>query len=74
MEFGIKKSHEMISHVFVSMTLQSVGSAPLSEWNYGSSTKPCNLAQMTLDELYNKSHEGFMLSKCKENAPMDQKE
>jgi hypothetical protein len=23
---------------------------------------------MTLDELYNKSHEGFMLSKCLENA------
>jgi hypothetical protein len=28
---------------------------------------------MTLDELYNKSHERFMLSKCQENAPMDQK-
>ena len=23
---------------------------------------------MTLDELYNKSHEGFMLSLCQENA------
>jgi hypothetical protein len=23
---------------------------------------------MTLDELYNKSHEGFMLDKCQENA------
>jgi len=23
---------------------------------------------MTLDELYNKSHEGFMLSLCPENA------
>jgi hypothetical protein len=31
MKFGIKKSHEMISHVFVSMTLLSVGIAPLSE-------------------------------------------
>jgi hypothetical protein len=25
---------------------------------------------MTLDELYNKSYEGFMLSKCQENAPI----
>jgi hypothetical protein len=50
------------------MTLPSVGIAPLSEWNYRSSIKPCNLAQMTLDELYNKSHEGFLLSKCQENA------
>jgi hypothetical protein len=70
MKFGIKKSHEMISHVFVSMTLLSVRIAPLSEWNYRSSTKPCNFAQMALDELYNKSHEGFMLSKCQENAPI----
>jgi hypothetical protein len=31
MEFGIKKLHEMISHVFVSMTLPSVGISPLSE-------------------------------------------
>jgi hypothetical protein len=31
MKFGIKKSHEMISHVFVLMTLPSVGIAPLSE-------------------------------------------
>jgi hypothetical protein len=38
-----------------------------------SSTKPYNLAQMTLDELYNKSHERFMLSKCQENASMDPK-
>jgi hypothetical protein len=66
--FGIKKSHEMISHVFVSMTLLSVGIATLSEWNYRPSTKPCKLAQMTLDELYNKSHEWFMLSKCQENV------
>jgi hypothetical protein len=45
MKFGIKKSHEMISPVFVSMTLPSVGIAPLSEWNYRPSTKPCKLAQ-----------------------------
>jgi hypothetical protein len=45
-----------------------IGMAWLSEWNYRSSTKPYNFAQMTLDELYNKSHEGFMLSKCQENA------
>jgi hypothetical protein len=32
-----------------------------------------NLAQKTLDGLYNKSHERFMLSKCPENAPMDHK-
>jgi hypothetical protein len=61
MKFGIKKSHEMISSILV-------GIAPLSEWNYRSSTKPCNFAQMALDELYNKIHEGFMLSKCQENA------
>jgi hypothetical protein len=72
-EFGIKKSHEMLSHVFASMTLLSVWIAPLSGWNYRSSTKPCNFAQMALDELYNKSHEGFLLSKCQENTPMDQK-
>ena len=28
---------------------------------------------MTLDELYNKSYEGFMLSKWPENALIDQK-
>jgi hypothetical protein len=67
MKFGIKKSHEMISHVFVSMTLLNVGIAPLSEWNYRSSTK---FSQMTLDELYNKNHQGFMWSKCQENAPI----
>jgi hypothetical protein len=48
-KFGIKKSHEMISHVFISMTLPSVEIAPISEWKYGSSTKPWNIAQMTLD-------------------------
>jgi hypothetical protein len=58
MKFEIKKSHEMISHVFVSMTLPSVGIAPLSEWNYRPSTKPCKLAQMTLDELYTKVVKG----------------
>jgi hypothetical protein len=63
-KFGIKKSHEMISHILLGM-------AWLSEWNYRSSTKPWKLAQMTLDELYNKSHEGFMLSKCQENTPID---
>ena len=40
----------------------------LSEWNYRSSTKPCYFAQVTLIELYNKSHEGFMLSWDQENA------
>ena len=28
---------------------------------------------MTLEELYNKSYEGFMLSKWPKNAPIDQK-
>jgi hypothetical protein len=73
MKFGIKKSHEMISYIIVGMTLLIIGIALLSEWNYRSSTKPCKLVQMTLDELYNKSHERFVLSKCPENAPMDQK-
>jgi len=48
--------------------LYPYGMASLNEWNHGSSSKPCNLAQMTLDELYNKSHEGFMLGLCQENA------
>jgi hypothetical protein len=61
MKFGIKKSHEMISSIPIEI-------APLSGWNYRPSTKPCKLTQMTIDELYNKSHEGFMLSKCQENA------
>jgi hypothetical protein len=73
MKFGIKKSHEMISYILVGMTLLIAGIALLSGWKYGLSTKPCNLDQMTLDELYNKSHEGFMLSKCQENAFIDQK-
>ena len=42
--------------------------ALLSEWNYRSSTKPCYLFRMTLIELYNKSHEGFVLSRSQENA------
>ena len=61
MEFGIKKSHEMISYNLSWIAL-------LSKWEYEMSTKPCYLAQMTLIELYNKNHEGFMLSKCQENA------
>jgi hypothetical protein len=63
MKFGIKNSHEMISSIPIRI-------APLSGWNYRSSTKPFHFAQMTLDKLYNKSHEGFMLSKCQENAPI----
>jgi hypothetical protein len=63
----------MISYILIGMVLLSVWIALLSEWKYRSSTKPCNLAQMTLDELYNKSHKGFMLNKCQENASIDQK-
>jgi hypothetical protein len=51
----------MISYMLVATT-------SLSEWNHGSSTNSCNLAEMTLDELYNKSHEEFMLSLSPENA------
>jgi hypothetical protein len=61
MKFEIKKSHEMISYILVGMVL-------LSEREHRSSTKPCNLTQMTLIELYKKSHEGFMLRACPENA------
>jgi hypothetical protein len=71
MMFGIKKSHEMISYIIVGMPLLSARIALLSGWKYRSSTKPCNLAQMTLDGLYNKSRERFVLSKCPENTPMD---
>jgi len=74
MKFGIKKSHEMISYILVGMALLSVGIAPLIEWSYRSSTKPCNFAQLALDELYNKSHERSMLSKCPENAPIGHKD
>jgi hypothetical protein len=70
MKFRIKKSHEMISYILVGLALLIDGIAPLSEWNYRPSNKPCKYAQMTLDELYNKSHEGFMLSKCQEIAPI----
>jgi hypothetical protein len=73
MKFGIKKSHEMISYILVGMTLLIVGISLLSGWKYRLSTKPCNLDQITLEELYNKSREGFMLSKCQENASLDQK-
>ena len=66
MKFGIKKSHEMISYNLSWIAL-------LSKWEYEMSTKSCNLAQMTLTEPYNKSHEGFMLSKCRENASIGQK-
>ena len=58
MKFGIKKSHEMISYNLSWIEM---------------STKPCYLSQMTLIELYNKSHEGFMLSKCQEKASMGRK-
>ena len=61
MKFGIKKSHEMTSYNLSWIAL-------LSKWNYRSSTKSCYLAQMTLIELYNKSHGAFMLNKCQENA------
>jgi hypothetical protein len=61
MKFGIKKSHEMISHIFAWITLSS-------RWKPMMSTKPCNLAPTTLIELYNKSHERFMLGKCQENT------
>jgi hypothetical protein len=62
MKFRMKKSYEMISSI-------PIGIAPLSELNYRSSTKPCKLTEMTLDKLYNKSHEGFILSKYQENVP-----
>jgi len=68
MKFGIKKSHEMISYILIGMTLLSAWIALLSEGKCRSSTKPCNLTQMTLDELYNKSHEGFVLSGGQENT------
>ena len=61
MKFGIKKSHEMISYNLSWIAL-------LSEWNYRSSTKSFYLAQMSLLELYNKSHAGFVSSKGRENA------
>ena len=66
MKFGIKKSHEMISYNLSWIAL-------LSEWNYRSSTKPFFLTQMTLIELYNKSHETFVWSISQENASISQK-
>ena len=66
MKFGAKKSHKMMSY-----NLSRIASS--SEWEHGMSTKPWYLAQMTLIGIYNKSYEGFMLSKCPENASMDQK-
>jgi hypothetical protein len=68
MKLGIKKSHEMIGYILVGTALVSAWIALLSEWKYRLSTKLCNLAQMTLDELYNKIHERFVLSKCQENT------
>jgi len=44
----------------------------LSEWELVKSTKPCQLAQTTIPNFFNKSHEGFVLSKCQENGLMDQ--
>ena len=61
MKFGIKKSYEMISYNLSWIAL-------LSKWEYEMSTQPCYLAQLTLIELYNKSHERFMLSRSQENA------
>ena len=60
-KFGIKRSHEMMSYILSWIAL-------LSEWNYRSSTEACYLAQMTQIEIYNKSHEGFVLRKGQENA------
>ena len=65
-KFGIKKSHEMISYILAWIVL-------LSEWKIVMSTKPCNLDETTLIKLYNKSHEGFVLSKYQENASIGRK-
>ena len=66
MKFGIKKSQEMISYNLSWIAL-------LTKWEYDMSTNTCYLTQMTLIELYNKSHEGFVLSKCQENASIGRK-
>jgi hypothetical protein len=58
----------MISYILVGMTLLSAGIALLSGWKHRSLTKPFNLAQKTLDGLYNKSHKGFMLNGGQENT------
>ena len=65
-KFGIKKLHEMISYNLSWIAL-------LSEWNYRSSTKPCYLAQTTQIVIYNKSHEGFVLSGGQENTSIGPK-
>ena len=66
MKFGIKKSHEMISYNLSWIALVSKG-------EYEMLTKPFNLAQTTLIVLYNKSHEGFVLSTCQEKASIGRK-
>jgi hypothetical protein len=57
MKFGIKKSHEMISHILLKK-------AWLSEWNYRSLTKLCNFAQMTLQQKSWRVHVEQMSRKC----------
>jgi hypothetical protein len=61
LQLGNDSSIALITYIFAWIAL-------LSEQEHRSSTKPCKLAQMTLDELSNKIHEGFMLSKCQENV------
>ena len=57
----------MISYIFLGIVM-------LSEWKHWSLNEPCNLAQMTLEKLYNKSYEKFMLSKWPKNASIDKKD
>ena len=67
--WSMKKFHEVWDHeVTWNDKLYLCWIALLSEWNYRSSTKPCYFSQVTLIELYNKSHEGFVLSRDQENA------
>ena len=61
-----RKVNGLTSHILAWITL-------LSEWELVKLTKPCNLAQTILIQLMNKSYERFILSKCEENAPIDQK-
>ena len=61
MKFRTKKSHEMLGYNLAWIAL-------FSEWNHGTSSKPCKVSQRTLIELYNKSHKGFVLSWGQENA------
>ena len=63
MKFGIKKSHEMISYNLDWIAL-------LSKWEYEMSTKPYYLAQMTLIEIYNKSHEGLVWTNVKKRPQL----